>query len=240
MAPLIGITTRTLLQSTETRSDRLQALAETYVCAVSAAGGLPVLIPSSLGPERAIEIAGRLSGILLSGGPDVDPVHFGDEPRPGLGNIDPVRDEMEFALFRFATERKMPLLAVCRGMQLMNVALGGSLIQDLAHAGGGYLLHDLTSYSENTGHGIEIRPDTLLLSVVGRARILVNSYHHQAVAEPAAALVASARSSDGVIEALELPGHPFCLGVEWHPERSTANSPESTAIFRAFVEASCR
>jgi putative glutamine amidotransferase len=234
--PLIGLTTRTLLLPRQISADRSQAAGEDYVASIEEAGGLPVLLPSCLGPGRMAELFDRVEGVLLTGGPDVDPELFGEEPQPGLGDVDRVRDEAEIALCRLAAERDRPLLAVCRGIQLLNVAFGGGMVQHLDPADG-WIEHDVRSFDDRAGHTIRIREGTLLHRVTGRDRLRVNSAHHQGVVEAAEPLVASAVAPDGVIEALEHPDRRFLLGVEWHPERAREKQEESAALLRAFVAA---
>jgi putative glutamine amidotransferase len=172
---------------------------------------------------------------VLTGGPDVDPELFEEQPLPGLGDIDRVRDEAEIELCHDAIARDVPLLAVCRGIQVLAVACGGTVIQDLDHAGiPGLLNHDLRSFDDSAGHGITVTEGTRLFEILGTTRLRVNSAHHQAVGE-SGELVVSARSTDGVIEAVEHPVASFVIGVEWHPERTAA--PHGHALLSAFVEA---
>jgi putative glutamine amidotransferase len=237
-APVIGITTRSTTIMGQVLASRAQASPEAYVHAISRAGGHPVLIPSCLGPEEAVAIAKRLDGILLSGGPDVSPLCYGAEPRPGLENVDPPRDRAEIALTLAAAERSLPLFGICRGLQVMNVAFGGTLIQDLPSAGR-EVLHDVKVWSDGPGHTVTVVPETLLARIVGSARLSVNSSHHQAADRPGTGLVVGGTALDGTIEALEHPDHDFLLGVQWHPERSTGWAADATALFAAFVKA-CR
>jgi len=236
--PLVGITTRTMLLSRQIVSDRIQAVAEDYVDALRWAGAVPVLVPSNLGGDGVRELAPRLAGVVLTGGPDVDPVHFGEEPLPGLGDIDPVRDEAEMALCRAAMEDDLPLLAICRGIQVLNVALGGKVIQDLEGAGiKGLLQHDVKTFRSGPGHSVTVRDNTRLRAIVGVDTLRVNSAHHQAVGEVAPGLSICAVAPDGVVEAVEHPRRRFLMGVEWHPERAYLHDSAQAAILKAFVEA---
>lgn len=235
--PLIGLTTRTIAANGPLSVTRSQAVAESYVDAIRWAGGLSVAIPSNLGPAGVLAIAERLDGIVLTGGSDVDPVHFGEEPQPGLGVIEPVRDEAEIALCRYALSQDLPLLAVCRGIQVLNVAFGGGVIQDLGGAETGYLNHDLKTWGDGPGHSVDTVAGTKLAGIVKSPRFRVNSYHHQAVGRIAPELEVAARAPDGVVEGLEHRTAKFMIGVEWHPELAYLSAPEAGALITAFVAA---
>jgi putative glutamine amidotransferase len=197
-----------------------------------------VLIPSSLGAEAAIEIAGVLDGILLTGGGDVDPAYFGEAPDPDLRTIDPLRDATEIALCRHALGLGMPLLGICRGIQTLAVALQGTVIQHLDRENTpGLIQHEIVTVSPGAGHEIAIEPGSIVHRIVGRERISVTSAHHQAVGEPGEGMAVTARTADGVIEAIEHGEHPFLVGVEWHPEREPAGSPAGLPVIRALVTA---
>ncbi|MHC4861727.1 MAG: gamma-glutamyl-gamma-aminobutyrate hydrolase family protein, partial [Planctomycetota bacterium] len=191
---------------------------------------------SNVDPETGLDLASRLDGLLLSGGPDVDPLHFGEEPLPGLGDVDPVRDDLELALCRFCLEQDVPLLGVCRGVQVMAVALGGTVIQDLPPEG---VNHDVRGFRDGPGHSVDVAEGTLLREIVGAERIRVNTSHHQAVGRMPEELVVCGRATDGVIEAIEHPGKRFWLGVQWHPHWTYRTEPAEEAILAAFVRA-CR
>lgn len=236
--PLVGLTTHSVHLPRGAGTDRRQTVADAYVAALVDAGALPVLLPSCLAPAEALEAAERLDGLVLTGGGDVDPVHFGEEPEPGLGRIDAARDAMEIALCRRFVEIDRPLLGICRGIQVLNVALGGGVIQHLTPENtDGLIQHDVLALGDGPGHSVAIEPGTKLAEITGAARLRVNSSHHQGVGEPAPDLVVTARAPDGVIEAIEHPHRRFVLGVEWHPERGRDACPESRAILGAFVAA---
>jgi putative glutamine amidotransferase len=237
--PLIGITSRTVYLTRQGKQERSQAIAESVIAAVRHAGGLPVLLPSSLDPESGLAIAGRLDGLVLSGGPDVDPLHFGEEPMPGLGDVDAVRDDLELALCRRSLESGLPVLGVCRGIQVMNVAVGGGIIQDLPVGAEGGVNHDVRAFRDGPGHTVTVAEGTRLRDIVGAASIRVNTSHHQAVGEVPEPLVVCGKAKDGVVEAIEHPGHPFWIGVQWHPHWTYEREAHAAAICRAFVEA-CR
>ena len=217
------------------------ALDRDYVDAVAQAGGTPLVIPPGLPEEALGEILEGLDGLLLSGGPDVDPAHFGEEPLPGMGRIDPARDAAELFLARLGLEAGMPILGICRGAQVLNIAAGGDIFQDLPSQVEGVLKHvqQPTPMSYPT-HGIRIEPGSLLALATGRESLRVNTWHHQAVRRAAPGFAVSATAPDGVVEAVEKPGAPFVLGLQFHPESmAKGGSPEATLLFEAFVRA-CR
>lgn len=227
--PLIGIT----CPEDET-AGRLY-LPHAYWRAVAAAGGTPVLLPPA---GAAVDnLAERLDGLLLSGGGDPDPWHFGEEPRPGLGAVTPERDRFELELTRLALARGMPVLGICRGMQVLNVASGGTLLQDIPEGVPAPLKHSQNAPRWYPTHGVEIRPGTLLARILGTTGLRVNSFHHQAVRDTAPGLTVSAVAPDGVIEGLEAPGPAFVLGVQWHPEAMWEKEPVQHTLFTAFVDA---
>jgi putative glutamine amidotransferase len=237
--PRIGLTTDTVSLPRHGVGRPGQALAEDYLAAVRAAGGIPVPVPSSAGADEAVEIATTLDGLLLTGGGDVDPRHFGEDPHPDLRTIDPTRDETEIALCRYARDEGRPLLGICRGIQVLAVALGGTVIQHLDRTEiPGLIDHEIVSVSPGAGHRIDVTTGTRLFEILGADRLHVTSSHHQAVGEPGEDMVVTARTRDGVIEAIEHVSHPFLLGVEWHPEREPAGSPAGVPVLAALVRAS--
>ncbi len=212
---LIGITA-------QSSQGPLWGLGEAYREALAAQGVGLVVLPPQPGP--ALEgILARLDGLLLPGGGDVDPVHYGEEPHPRLGSVDPVRDELELYAARWAAAHGLPTLGICRGAQVAAVALGGSLYQDLEAAGFTQIGHRQTAPAPALWHSVETEEDPWLTPLFGR-RFRVNSYHHQAIRDPGPLRVA-ARAPDGVIEAAYLPGHPFFLLVQWHPELLPSHRP---------------
>jgi putative glutamine amidotransferase len=234
-APLIGITTH---PPSAPDHDGLDALLAMIVAGIERAGGLPVLIPSALSDTAALGLLERLDGLLLSGGGDIDPACYGAAPHPTLGGVSPERDRVELALARRAVADARPLFGICRGAQLLNVALGGTLYADLGERPG------TKQHTFYPGHPYDLRPhavevarDSLLARAVGNGTLTVNSMHHQACREVAPALRVTACSPDGVVEALELPGHSFALAVQWHPE-ALPDAPEMRRLFESFIAAS--
>ena len=241
--PLIGVSTSEIrrAQSIEPipRSDPPRhelALGLTYLLGLEAAGGLPVVMPS-LGDDAIDPLLDRFDGICLPGGPDIDPGLYGAEPHPRLGPTEPDLDRFELALTRRAIEREMPVLAICRGMQAVNVALGGTLQQHLPDVSS-EISHRQTTSGARTSHPVTIEPDSRLARILGRTELDVNSFHHQGIDRLADGLRVTALAPDGTIEAVEHPGPPFAIGVQWHAETLVHRRQES-ALFRAFVEA-CR
>ena len=209
-----------------------------YVDAILRAGAIPLVIPPNLPEESLADTLQNLDGLLLSGGPDVDPVHFGEEPLPAMGRIDPGRDRVELGLARLALETGMPILGICRGAQVLNIAAGGDIFQDLPSQAEGILKHvQQPTPMPYPTHGIRIEPGSLLASVTGRGSLRVNTWHHQAVRRVAPGFAVSATAEDGVIEAIEKPGAAFVLGLQFHPESmAKGGSPEATLLFEAFVK----
>ena len=204
------------------------ALNVAYVAALERAGLSPLILPTSLAPSRAAEALDSLRGLVLSGGEDVDPARYGAPPHPKLGARDGRRDEVEIALVHAARSRRLPVLAICRGVQLLNVALGGTLYQDLPDECPGPVGH------AQDEHEVTIDPASLLGRTIGRARITANSRHHQALRDVAPPLAVVARAPDGIVEGVELrhPEGQWLLGVQWHPEDMV-----ETELFRGFAEA---
>jgi putative glutamine amidotransferase len=210
-----------------------------YVRALERAGGLPVVLPPTR-PEDAEALVARLDALLLSGGSDVDPRHYGAARHARLGVVQPERDAFELALTHAALAQDRPLLAICRGHQVLNVARGGTLIQDIPSEVLNGANHDPVAERWEDAHEVSIQRGSRLHAILGRERVAVNSFHHQAVARPGQGLVVSAvASSDQVIEALEDPTRRFVLGVQWHPEGYWRQG-EFQALFEALVAAGSR
>ena len=234
--PLIGITTRHELEA-----ERFY-LARAYSEAVEGAGGVPVLIP--LIPRRAYvgELFAALDGLLLPGSAsDVDPLRYGREPHRELGCVHPLKDETDALAIEFAERRGLPVLAICYGMQALNVSRGGTLIQDITSEVPGSFKHEQGAPRGRRSHGVKLLPQGLPARLCGAERLLVNSHHHQAVETLGADLRATAWSADGLIEAFEDPREgKWVQAVQWHPEIEWAGDDFSRALFSAFVSAARR
>jgi len=214
------------------RSDAIGGL--NYAQAVAQTGGLPLFAPN-LTPELAEAYLSHADGILLSGGGDIDPRHFGQSPHPDLGMVDEERDLFELALYRAAKTRGLPILGICRGVQVINVTEGGTLHQHLP-ALPKTLQHSQRNKDGTPFHAVKLEPHTTLAKHYGETSIRTNSYHHQAIDTLGKELKATAWSDDGTIEAVEGTGNAFVLGVQWHPEMSFARYPEHLAPFRALMD----
>jgi putative glutamine amidotransferase len=234
--PLVLLTTATTHRDVGLR--RLDAVTGVnYSQAVAAEGGLPVMA-ANLDPAVAEALVERVDGLLLTGGGDVDPARYGHQPHPRLGRVDPERDAFELAAYRAARARRLPVLAICRGPQLVNVAHGGTLHQHLP-ARAESIQHDQADISGRPLHPVAIAPGSALARALGASALSVNTFHHQAIDALGEGLVAVAHSADGVIEAIEGadPSGGWLLGVQWHPELTYAAYPEQRAPFRAFLDA---
>ncbi len=210
------------------------ALRENYCEVVLDAGGLPLALPHAA--ERTGEYLALLDGLLVTGGAfDVDPALYGAEERHGTVTLKEKRTRFEWAILEGALARDLPVLGICGGQQLLNVVLGGTLIQHIPDAIAGALPHEQPNPRTEPGHEVRIVPGTLLHRITGRDRMAVNSAHHQAADRLGRGVVASAHAADGVIEAIEAPAYRFCLGVQWHPEYRI--DPGDGAIVAAFVAA---
>jgi putative glutamine amidotransferase len=215
------------------------AMREDYVRSVEAAGAVPLVLPTQE-PGAAEAILDRLDGLVLSGGIDVDPALYGCAPHPKLGRVDRARDEFEIALTRLALQRDLPLFAICRGQQLLNVATGGTLVQDIPSVVAGAVAHDAPGRRTRRSHAVEVAPGSRLAEILGPGPLLVNSFHHQSIDRLGLGLEVTGRSpGDGVIEAVEMKGRSFVVGVQWHPESFWNETVSFKALFEAHVEA-CR
>jgi putative glutamine amidotransferase len=236
-SPLIGISTSELREPREhvnrPQSEppmRELALGLTYPKAVARAGGVPVVIPPFCSEREVAALLDRVDGVCLAGGPDLDPATYGQEPHPSLGPIEPEMDACELALARAALERGTPLLCICRGAQALNVARGGTLVQDLPG-------HRQTESGRLPTHAVRVEPASRLALALGATDVEVNSFHHQAVDRLGEGLRAVAWSrEDGLVEAIEAVDRPFALGVQWHAE-GLVDAAEQQALFAAFVAA---
>jgi len=239
LRPLIGITA-----DYDGETGRFQ-VNEGYTGGIEKAGGVPAVLPPT-GDFKTLEAwLGRVDGLLLTGGGDLDPVWMGEEPIEALGTIVPERDQAEIQLTRLALRKDTPILAVCRGIQVLAVAVGGSIYQDLASQKPEVLKHFQKAPRWYPTHAVELFPGSLLGrclkgKTVTQGMLRVNSFHHQAVKEVCAPFVVTARARDGVIEAIESTTHTFVVGVQWHPEAMWDRDPAFLGLFEALVEAAAR
>ncbi len=236
MKPLIGITAHTLHE--QPNRDWLYT-PRTYMDSVQEAGGLPVLLPLTGDEGEAAALLDRVDGLLLAGGVDLDPQLYGEQPLWQIGEIDPERDRTELTLAREALRRDMPVLGICRGMQVLAVAEGGTLWQDLPAQRPVSIKHRQEAPRWHPTHTIAVQSGTRLAELLGPTS-RVNSDHHQAVRTLPEGWVASAVAPDGIIEAMEHPGRRFALAVQWHPESFVGRSAAFAPLFEALVRAARR
>lgn len=233
MRPLIGITT-----SMEAEEDR-SFVGKDNIQAIVLAGGTPLLLPNLTDDERIKQYAELLDGLYVTGGYDIDPTLFGEEPHPELGIITPTRDRFETALIQELLKKDKPILAVCRGCQILNIAAGGDMYQDIySQIDGELLQHSQHAPKGHGSHYVLVESDSLLHRITGEARLRVNSRHHQANRRIPSGFMVSGTASDGVIEAIESQKHAFVLGLQWHPENMAAAGDEaSKKMYQGFIDA---
>jgi putative glutamine amidotransferase len=235
LSPVIGITT-----SRQKNDGNVSTLKnpEAYSIAISKAGGLPFLIPLGLSVKQLEQVLSIIDGVLLSGGGDVDPKAYGIINDDRSTSIDPDRDREEFVLVERAIELKKPFLGICRGLQVINVVLGGTLYTNLPGQYSKKINHRQAASEQLglTSHKVRIVQGSRLEDILGTRKLFVNSRHHQGIKRLADKLIASAYAPDNLIEAIEIPDHPFGIAVQWHPENLIAHEP-MLEIFRAFVNA---
>lgn len=236
MKPIIGITTSVAPDTLLLQMNR------SYPQAIEHAGGVALLLPATENAETIAHYASVVDGLLLSGGDDVNPSRYGELQGWECGDICPLRDVFEIALCRRIIPMGKPVLGICRGIQLLNVALGGTLYQDLRHDLPGSIAHRQKQQACHVSHMARLLEGSRIHTIAGSASVHVNSHHHQAVRELAPELLASAWAPDGVIEAVESRNHPFCLAVQWHPERlwDQPGGQVHARLFQAFVNACIR
>jgi putative glutamine amidotransferase len=245
--PTIGITTQTLqaIDGIPPWVPESWVMNQRYFVAATIAGGVPWMIPLlDDDPETLRALYERLDGLIIPGGVDLDPASYGDTQRPACGRIDPARDRVELELTRWAIEDRKPFLGLCRGIQVLNVAQGGTLWQDIASEMPGAIKHDYFPTAgfdrDHLAHEVTIHPGSRLRRLIERDRIHVNSMHHQGIRDLAPPLVPSATSCDGLVEAVELDGDHFCIAVQWHPEVFELTDPHTRHLFHEFIAAAQR
>jgi putative glutamine amidotransferase len=234
MKPLIGITTN---QSSNAFGQPTVMLMQSYVHAILQAGGVPVLIPSLIAEDGWDALYARLDGILFSGGGDIALEHFAGDPHPRIDDVDLARDSVELKMIQAAASDGKPFLGICRGCQVLNVGLGGTLFTHILDQLPNALDH---SYPGNMRtvlvHEVKIEEGTHIAEILGEPIVKVNSLHHQGLKDIAPSLRVAGHAPDGLVEAIELPDHPFGLAVQWHPEWLT-DQQSTRNLFRKFVEA---
>ncbi|OWK40406.1 gamma-glutamyl-gamma-aminobutyrate hydrolase family protein [Fimbriiglobus ruber] len=240
--PVIGLITQTLAEVSGERS-ACWMMGYKYVEALRAVGAVPWIIPSLQDDSAGLEeIFARLDGVFLVGGADIDPDRYGEPKSAACGPTDPARDDVEIAAIHHAAGRGLPVLAVCRGIQILNVALGGTLYQDIATEVPAALKHDYfttPSHTDRTylAHEAAISSGSRLADILGESVVPVNSLHHQAIKHLADGLRATGFSPDGIIEGVEGTGDQFLIGAQWHPEELIRTQPCMRRLFASFVSA---
>ena len=232
--PLIGLTTRNF--NHPKYGLPLISSPKTYSQALVRAGAIPILVPVNLPPDMISQLLKNLDGLLFTGGGDIDLKFFEGDPHPKIYDIDLERDEQELALARAAVSKKIPLLGICRGLQVINVALGGTLYTHINDQLPAALEHSCFPAfpPDHAAHSVAVTPGSLLSEILGTTQIEVNSLHHQGAKTLADGLEVLATAPDGLVEAVQIASHPFGLAVQWHPEWMPA-VPEMQAIFSRFA-----
>ncbi len=231
--PLIGLTTTRM---PDPYGRPAHASSATYVNAVIKAGGIPILIPPDI-TDSDLDLLFRLDGVLFSGGYDINPDLYGGRPHPSIEGVDDSRDQLERHMVLAAAQSGKPFLGICRGIQIINVALGGDLYDDLLEHLPGSLQHENHKLRRDyLAHRVSIETNSQLLNILASNQVQVNSLHHQGIRKLGDGLKVSASAPDGLIEAVELAGHPFGLGVQWHPEE-LQEDPAMCNLFQTFITA---
>ena len=232
--PLVGVTTSITVGQTPERAYVNSA----YLHAVQQAGGVPVLLPPQLSPASLGRLVRGLDAVLLTGGGDMDPACFGEAPHPTVYEVAPARDALEMSVTHMALEKKTPLLAICRGIQVLNVALGGTLYQDVGSDPGTEIPHSQKEARDQTTHKVTVTPGSRLAKVLGADHVEVNSFHHQVIKAVGRGLMPVAWAPDQLIEGVELDDDTrFVLGVQWHPEHLVGSSEPARRLFAALIAA---
>lgn len=213
-------------------------LAADYISAIEQAGGCPVIIPVMQDLENIGPLLEILDGILFSGGSDIDPAYYGELPHDELGSINPIRDKWEFALCQYVIKNsKLPILGICRGNQMINVACGGTLYQDIQSNNIAKFNHHLINYPKwYATHKVNIQPDSKLSKIFGAVQIKTNGFNHQAVKSIGNGLKITMQAEDGLVEGIESADDRFIIAVQWHPEMMLERSDEFLCLFKAFVD----
>ena len=230
MRPIIGILA-------EIDAERCARVQYTYVSAIEKAGGMPLLLPYITDSEDLERFAAICDGFFFTGGADIDPRRYGEETSPFCGSVCYFRDEVEFNAFNEIIKTDKPILAVCRGAQLVNAALGGTLYQDIPSETDTPIRHRQTADKNKPSHGVNILPDTPLFSLIGKEWMTANSFHHQAIKKLGEGLKVMATADDGIIEAVYHTEKSYLMAYQWHPERLCDTDTDNSLIFSDFIKA---
>ena len=228
MKPIIGLTMYDI--------DKKLDINNAYLTSIEQAGGIPICIPNAT-EENVEALLKIVDGLLLIGGADIDPILFGEEPHRNLGSVVRKRDDSDIVLMNAALKKQMPILGVCRGQQVMNVALGGTIIQDIPTQVENTLLHKQTSKRGELAHSVDVTTPKFK-EIFGEESFRVNTFHHQSIGKVGEGLVVSAVAKDGIIEGIEHESHPYCVAVQWHPEElAPIGDVYAQRLFKSFVDA---
>ena len=230
MKPIIGILA-------EVEDNRYSGVRNAYVSAIECAGGLPLLIPYVTDEATISEYVSLSDGIFFTGGADIDPSIYGEMPSPDLGKLQKRRDELEIRIFSEAIKTRVPILGICRGMQMINAALGGTLFQDIPTEYDTPIKHKQIEGDFEPSHSVNITEGTPLAALVEKKRMCANSFHHQAIKTLGAGLHVSAHADDGMIEAVYLDEERYLRAYQWHPERLNKTDSDNRKIFEDFISA---
>ena len=234
--PIIGISSSVIVDEAGSFAGYKRAYVnKDYVDAVIRAGGVPLIIPFSTDKEVIISQAQLIDGLILSGGHDINPYNYGQEPSQKIGETFPERDTYEMILLEESKKRNIPILGICRGFQLINVAAGGTLYQDLSLIPGNILKHNQVSNPTLKTHKVEIKENSFISSIFGK-ETMVNSFHHQVIDKVANDFIVVAKASDGVVEAIEHKTYKFLVAVQWHPEMLAVECEKARELFVRFIE----
>jgi putative glutamine amidotransferase len=239
--PIIGInSTRLIKPETPYSHSVMESISNDYVESIIKADGIPIILPILSDEESIRQQIKLLDGVLLTGGIDINPLLYNEEPSPKLGFIYPDKDNFDILIVKIALELKKPILAICRGHQILNIALGGTLYQDLSYMDGCYIKHHQQSKDGAASHTLNITANSILYKILGDS-IISNSFHHQAIKDLAPGFKVTAYSKDNVIEAIEKCDEEFVVGVQFHPEIMTAYGDNNMLkLFQAFIKASSK
>ncbi len=237
--PLIGITTGNQLITEGILCGTVRAgVSCDYIQAVCAVGGIPILLPVITDEQSIVIMLSYIDGLILSGGGDIDPGLYQEEPQLGLGNVSPERDLFEITASKYCIQQGKPVLGICRGIQIINVAFGGTLYQDILQQKNDYCLqHNQTSPKYVATHTVNIEKGSKLHQLIQKNSIRTNSFHHQAIKHIAPGFIVNSFTQDGIIEGLESQTSEFVLGVQWHPEMMALNHPNMLSIFNGLIQA---
>ena len=231
MKPIIGILANTKMTSTVNEEIHLNC---SYINAIEKGGGIPIIIPISTDEDNIKSTIEKVDGLLIPGGVDVNPLYYNEEPQILLGEINGRLDEFNLIATKIALELNKPILGICRGAQVLNICLGGTIYQDISYTNKNFVKHSQNAKGNIKTHSVEIVNSELLESILGK-EIDVNSFHHQSVKDLGKNLKASAYSKDGIIEAIEKEDAKFVVGIQWHPELLVDNCDKMLNLFKTFV-----